>query len=189
MLNKFVNAVCFVSMMIMLTGCSLSVSRLFSRSNGNSLTPKSTIIDIEDDIDECFTCSDCKFVAHGFDEQKTEYTYTCADVLESAYFGFDSANITPTERAKIRDIAKIFKKNKSSHVLLVGNCDKFGREQYNYSLGKRRADAVCNIFVESGVERSRITTASLGSCKAQEDVEVSEEAATDRRCDIVIHKL
>jgi peptidoglycan-associated lipoprotein len=165
------------------------MSKLFSGLKKPSLTPESTIIELEDDLDEHFMGGDRKFVAHGFDEKKTEYSYTCADVLESAYFSFDSAKISAEERARIADIAEIFTKNKSLHVLLVGNCDRFGKEPYNYSLGKRRAEAVREIFIDSGVARGRIITASLGSCRAHEDVEMMEDGALDRRCDIVIHKM
>jgi outer membrane protein OmpA-like peptidoglycan-associated protein len=148
-----------------------------------------TIIELDDGDDECFVTMNRTFVAHGFDELRTEYSYTSSDVIESSYFDFDSANVAEVESLKISDIAKILKKNKGIRVLIVGNCDKFGKEEYNYSLGRQRADSVKNILTSEGVDVERITTASLGSYKADENAETKEDSAMDRRCDIVIHEM
>jgi peptidoglycan-associated lipoprotein len=126
------------------------------------------------------------FVAHGFDVQKTEYNYTSADVLESIYFNFDSSKILKVEQMKLAEIAKIFVKDKSLSILVVGNCDRFGKEQYNNMLGKRRAEAIRDIFISLGIGEDRIITASLGSSKANKNVQRKEDGALDRRCDIVI---
>jgi len=83
-------------------------------------------------------------------------------------------------------MAKIFLKDPSLSMLIVGNCAKFGGEQYNKSLGKRRAEAIREILISLRISEDRILTASLGSTKANLNVRSKAEGALDRRCDIVL---
>jgi outer membrane protein OmpA-like peptidoglycan-associated protein len=153
------------------------------------LTPGDTMVSGCNESDEYFINHDESFVAHGFDMEKTEYTYTAADIIESLHFEFDSAKISQKEHSKLLDVAKIFTKNKSWCVLVVGHCDKFGGEAYNYSLGQRRAEAARDVLISSGIEGSRIITASLGSSKANRTIQNKFDGEQDRRCDIVIGKM
>jgi peptidoglycan-associated lipoprotein len=156
--------------------------------DGSGLSPSDTVVSTEDCCDENFIGNGSRFIAHGFDDKKTEHSYTAADVLESLYFTFDSAKISAVEFAKVDDVAKIFAKDKSLNVLIVGNCDKFGAEKYNYSLGRRRAKAVRDVFISVGIKSDRIVTASLGSYKANKNARSREDGAHDRRCDVVLHR-
>jgi len=47
-------------------------------------------------------------------------------------------------------------------VLIAGNCDERGTEEYNLALGQRRADAARDYLVSKGVDGSRIQTISYG---------------------------
>jgi OOP family OmpA-OmpF porin len=146
-------------------GCST-----FSFPIKQSLSRKDTVAIKDDSSDENFINKDNmgedeSFVAHGFDLLKTEYNSTTADIFESLYFHFENVKISEVEPAKIVDMAKIFRKDPSLFLLIVGNCDKFGGVQYNKSLGKRRAEAIRGILISLGVSENRILTASLGSTK------------------------
>jgi peptidoglycan-associated lipoprotein len=180
--------VCTLGLIFALAGCSS-----LDFSTNESLSPQDTIVTEKNCSDEYFISKDDgegdNFVAHGFDAQKTAYNYTSADVLESVYFNFDSSKISKVELIKITEIAKVFTKDKTLCVLVVGNCDRFGKELYNNALGKRRAEAVQDIFVSLGINENRIITASLGSTKANKNVQHKEDSALDRRCDIVIRTI
>ncbi|MDR2432197.1 MAG: OmpA family protein [Puniceicoccales bacterium] len=187
MLDRYIKYICALSLIFALAGCSS-----FDCFTNESLSPQDTIVTEKNCSDECFINKDDgdngdNFVAHGFDSQKTEYNYTSADVLESVYFNFDSSKILRAEQIKVAEIAKVFIKDKTLCVLVVGNCDRFGKESYNNALGKRRAEAVRDIFVSLGIDENRIITASLGSVKANKSVRHKEDSALDRRCDIVLH--
>jgi outer membrane protein OmpA-like peptidoglycan-associated protein len=188
MLDRYIRNICILGLIFAIAGCSS-----FDFSSNESLSPQDTIVTGKNCSDECFINRDDwegdNFVAHGFDAQKTEYNYTSADVLESVYFNFDSLKISKTELIKITEIAKVFIKDKTLCVLVVGNCDKFGKESYNNALGKRRAEAVQDVFVSLGIDKNRIITASLGSMKANKSVQHKEDCVFDRRCDIVIHTI
>jgi peptidoglycan-associated lipoprotein len=187
MLDRYIRYVCALGLIFTIAGCSY-----FDFSTNESLSPQDTIVTEKNCSDECFINKDDgedNFVAHGFDAQKTEYNYTSADVLEAVYFNFDSSKILKTELVKIAEIAKVFVKDKTFGVLIVGNCDKFGKESYNNALGKRRAEAVRDVFVSLGIGENRIITASLGSMKANKSVQRKEDSGFDRRCDIVLHTI
>ena len=47
-------------------------------------------------------------------------------------------------------------------MLVAGNCDPRGTEEYNLALGQRRADAARDYLVAQGVDGSRIQTISYG---------------------------
>ncbi|MDR1457661.1 MAG: OmpA family protein [Puniceicoccales bacterium] len=187
MLDRYIRCICTLSLIFALAGCSF-----LDFSESKSLSPQDTIVTEKNCSDEYFIDKDDddsgdNFIAHGFDAQKTEYNYTSADVLESVYFNFDSSKILRAEQIKIAEIVQVFIKDKTLCVLVVGNCDKFGKESYNDALGKRRAEAVRDIFVSLGIDANRIITASLGSVKANKSVRHKEDSALDRRCDIVLH--
>ncbi|MDR1401653.1 MAG: OmpA family protein [Puniceicoccales bacterium] len=179
-MRKIEKCALFLCVVTMLGGCA---------SNQSGLAPGDTVLADYNCSDECFIGDENHCVAYGFDSQKTEYNYTAADVIESLYFGFDSVKISGRELKKIESVAQILSKNKSLHIIVVGNCDKFGTEKYNYSLGKRRAEAVRDALASLGAGDDRITTASLGSRRANKDVGTKDKAVQDRRCDIVIHRL
>jgi outer membrane protein OmpA-like peptidoglycan-associated protein len=168
--------ICLLGFLCLVGGC-LSFDR--------APTPKDTVIQEFDDSDGHFLPS-TKFVAHGFDARRTEYDYTGADVVESVHFAFDDAKITPAERARIGGFAKIFARGNAPQILAVGHCDRFGTEQYNYTLGQRRAEAVRGALIAAGIDGGSVITASLGSSRARKDAASREDGAADRRCDIVV---
>lgn len=155
--------------------------------DNSCLSPSDTII-VADESDECFLDNNLCYIARGFDEDKTEYNYTQADVLLSVYFDFDISTLTTADKQQIADVSKIMSKNHDFSVLLVGLCDKFGSEQYNVKLGRQRAESVRDVLLSLGVLPSHIKIASLGSAKADCQISKKADGARDRRCDIVLLK-
>ncbi|MBR4172479.1 MAG: OmpA family protein [Kiritimatiellae bacterium] len=81
------------------------------------------------------------------------------------YFAFDSYMIPPTELPKVQAVADHLKQN-MDHVLIVeGNTDERGSNEYNLSLGENRAQTVRNAIIGMGVMGDRIQTRSFGEEK------------------------
>jgi peptidoglycan-associated lipoprotein len=78
------------------------------------------------------------------------------------YFDFDSSTIKPSENSKIEKVADYLKGNASHAVKIEGHCDERGTEEYNRSLGERRALAVREHLVSAGIAPDRIETISYG---------------------------
>lgn len=81
---------------------------------------------------------------------------------ETVYFDFDRAAIKSSEKSKIETVAAYLKGNSSAAVKVEGHCDERGTEEYNRSLGDRRALAVREELIRLGVMPERIDTISYG---------------------------
>ena len=86
----------------------------------------------------------------------------------TVYFEFDRATIKPSETSKIEDVAKHLRANPTHAVQVEGHCDERGTEQYNLSLGERRALSVREFLVTAGVQPDRVFTISYGEARPAE---------------------
>ena len=99
----------------------------------------------------------------------------CTDVdFEPVYFGFDASNLQPSELAKIEKVAAHLKQT-GRVVIVEGNCDERGSNEYNLSLGELRAIAIRDYLVTLGVDAQKVQTKSYGEEKPA--VAGSNEAA------------
>ena len=81
------------------------------------------------------------------------------------YFGFDSTTLPPAEIAKIEDVANDLTANPGHVVIVAGNCDERGSNEYNLSLGENRAISVRDYLARLGVAPARMQTKSYGEEK------------------------
>jgi peptidoglycan-associated lipoprotein len=81
---------------------------------------------------------------------------------DTIHFDYDSAVIRPAEHSKVAAVADYLKSNSSNAVKVEGHCDERGTDEYNRSLGERRAQAIRSELVKSGVDASRVDTVSFG---------------------------
>jgi peptidoglycan-associated lipoprotein len=85
---------------------------------------------------------------------------------QTVHFEFDRANVSAGEAAKVQEVASKFKtENPESDLLVEGHCDERGTEEYNRSLGERRALAIRELLVAAGVPADHVHTASFGKDK------------------------
>ena len=59
--------------------------------------------------------------------------------LPTVYFSFDRSIISATEAPKLDEIAAYLLSNAGTGVVIEGNCDDRGSDEYNRALGERRA--------------------------------------------------
>jgi outer membrane protein OmpA-like peptidoglycan-associated protein len=82
------------------------------------------------------------------------------------YFDYDKSDIRNDSVPILDDAVKALGKNPKADILLTGNCDIRGSEQYNDKLGKRRGEAVKKYMLDKGVAEERIRTISRGKLDA-----------------------
>ena len=100
----------------------------------------------------------------------------CNDVnFAPVYFGFDSAVVPQGELGKIDAVAQHLADNANRVVVVEGNCDERGSNEYNMSLGENRAIIIRNYLVNNGVAADRIQTRSYG--EERPAVEGQDESA------------
>jgi peptidoglycan-associated lipoprotein len=83
----------------------------------------------------------------------------------TVHFAFDSSAIRSSERVKVESMAAAMQTDTSVYLLIEGHCDERGTEEYNRSLGERRALSLREELVKAGVNPDRIRTLSFGEDK------------------------
>jgi len=79
------------------------------------------------------------------------------------YFASDSYTLDDDQIKRLMsDIPKIKDATKSGKLLVEGNCDEFGTDEYNHALGLKRAKAVKSLLISAGIDASKIDTVSYG---------------------------
>ncbi len=81
--------------------------------------------------------------------------------LDIVYFDFDKYELKPEYRDVLQKNAKIILENNYT-VTIEGHCDERGTNQYNLSLGQKRANTVKEYYIRLGVPENKIATISYG---------------------------
>ena len=90
----------------------------------------------------------------------------CTDVdFTPVYFGFDASQLAPSELAKIETVAQHLQAKPGRVVIVEGNCDERGSNEYNLSLGDSRAISIRDYLVSLGIDAQRIQSKSYGEEK------------------------
>jgi len=107
---------------------------------------------------------------------------------DTVHFDFDSSIIKSEEKPKVAAVAEYIKAHGSDAVEIEGHCDARGTEEYNRSLGERRALALREELIRLGIEALRVDTISYGEDRPA--VAGNDEAAyrKNRRAEFVLEK-
>jgi len=80
----------------------------------------------------------------------------------TVHFDFDSSTVRPGDVGKIEEVANHLRSSPKESVLIEGHCDERGTEEYNRSLGERRAQSVREMLVKQGIDSASVFTVSYG---------------------------
>ena len=93
---------------------------------------------------------------------RTDGAEVGAGQFEAVYFDYDSPQLNPSEQGKIDAVVAYLQQNATQGVVVEGNCDERGSNEYNLSLGERRSLAVRAAMVSAGIDGARVQTRSYG---------------------------
>ena len=102
------------------------------------------------------------------------------------HFAFDSAVIRDSEQANLQSVAQQLSADPNTKLLVEGNCDERGTEEYNRSLGERRALAAREALAKLNVDPMRIFTRSYGKDKPVDPGHDEAAWKQNRRDDFVL---
>ncbi len=105
--------------------------------------------------------------------------------LPTVYFSFDSSRIGSSEAPKLDEIASYLSSTPGTGVVIEGNCDNRGSDEYNRALGERRALAAKEYLVQRGIAESRIRTISYGEERPAVQGDDEASRAKNRRDEFV----
>lgn len=83
----------------------------------------------------------------------------------TVHFEYDSSILKASELANIEAVAGQLKSNPAIAIKVRGHCDERGTEEYNRSLGERRALALREELIRLGIDPARVDTVSFGEDK------------------------
>jgi len=107
--------------------------------------------------------------------------------LEMVHFEFDSDQLTPEWQAVLDQNAQWLAQNPAVNVQVEGHTDERGTEEYNISLGQRRADTVREYLVANGIQPNRISTISYGKMRPLTFEYTEEGHALNRRAMFLVY--
>lgn len=117
-----------------------------------------------------------------------DFTNKVETKLDSStvYFDFDRYNVNADELPKIVTVANILKDKPAAKLRIEGHCDERGTEEYNRTLGERRALSVRDVLVKEGIASSRITTESWGEDKPAAEGSTESAYSKNRRGEFIL---
>ena len=102
------------------------------------------------------------------------------------HFAFDSAAIKKGEQSSLAAVASALKSSATDKLLIEGNCDERGTDEYNRALGERRALAAREALAKLGVSPDRIRTLSNGKDKPADPSHAESAWSKNRRDDFIL---
>jgi len=85
--------------------------------------------------------------------------------FEDIHFNFDESTLSNDAKAKLQRSVKRLQENPKSKVRIAGYTSASGTAEHNQGLSERRATAVKDYLVESGVAASRLSTVGYGNTR------------------------
>ncbi len=100
-------------------------------------------------------------------------------------FDFDKHGLNDLGRGRAHQIAQLLAKDSTLKIVLQGNADYKGSNEYNEKLGMNRAEAVRQELVSLGVDASRLSTVTFGESQPVLTEEEDWARAVNRRVAVV----
>jgi len=105
---------------------------------------------------------------------------------KSIRFDFDKANIKPEYRDILNRIAGILMTLKGYTIAVYGYTDDIGTQTYNLQLSQRRAEAVRDFLMETGISPTIMSTKGFGKSDPRVPGDSEQARAANRRVEIGI---
>lgn len=107
-------------------------------------------------------------------------------VFPAVAFAFDSAYLTDLGKGQVYLAAQRLKEKNDLTIVIEGHADNRGADDYNQKLGSERAQTVMNELVGLGIDRSRMSTTSLGEGKPSIGQDTAWARAVNRRVEFQV---
>jgi outer membrane protein OmpA-like peptidoglycan-associated protein len=105
---------------------------------------------------------------------------------KSIRFDFDSANIKPEYREILNRIAGVLMTIKGFTIAVYGYTDDIGTQTYNLQLSRRRAEAVRDFLVQTGISPTIMSAKGFGKSDPRIPGNSEQARAANRRVEIAI---
>ena len=104
----------------------------------------------------------------------------------TVHFKYDSYVVQDNEQSKLAAVAQALSSDMNAKLLIEGNCDERGTDEYNRTLGEHRALALREALQKNGLDAGRVRTISYGRDKPVDTGHTEAAHAKNRRGDFVL---
>ena len=105
---------------------------------------------------------------------------------QTVHFDYDSSVVKASEKSKVSAVADFLKGNPAKALEVDGHCDERGTEEYNRSLGERRALALREELAKEGISPERVDTFTFGRDRPVDTGRSEESHAKNRRGEFIV---
>jgi outer membrane protein OmpA-like peptidoglycan-associated protein len=109
-------------------------------------------------------------------------------IPDAALFAFDSAELTAAGKNTIEEYRKQLRPDIATAYagIIIGHTDSTGTPEYNMQLSKRRAQAVADYLMSTGVDPKKLRVIGRGKNDPVAPNDTPENRAKNRRVDVVV---
>lgn len=101
--------------------------------------------------------------------------------INNVFFDTDKAELKPESRVELDRLANLIKGYPKARVEIAGYTDNVAGDAYNQQLSQRRAQAVVDYLISSGIERTRLVPKGNGEKNPVAPNDTEESRALNRR--------
>lgn len=112
------------------------------------------------------------------------------EIVHSVYFEFDKYALNEKQVNEAVDFIKKTDSTRIESIQIYGYTDDVGKDAYNFKLSTKRANAIQDRFIESGIKSKIIVTIEgKGRILIEDDIleNLPEKRSKNRRVDIVVN--
>jgi len=115
------------------------------------------------------------------------------DMKDGANFAFNSSNLPPSAQREVDSFLSDLKgdtaESGSTIFVVAGHTDNAGKDEYNYELGKKRAEAVSRYLItQKRLDPMRVMAVSYGESVPANDNTTPQGRAKNRRVEILVYR-
>jgi len=82
------------------------------------------------------------------------------------YFDYDKSDLRDDAKGILASAVKTLERNPQADILVTGNCDVRGGENYNEKLGRKRSESIKKFMIDNGISEKRVRIISRGKLDA-----------------------
>jgi len=106
--------------------------------------------------------------------------------LNNIFFDFDKSELKTASYPELNRVLEYLQKDKIERIHIKGHTDSIGNEDYNLALSGRRAKAVMDFFIRSGISKDRLSYKAFGETAPKASNDTPEGRSQNRRVEFEI---
>ena len=117
---------------------------------------------------------------------KISLTNTTDNGVKNVFFDSNSDILKKESYAELNRLVELLNKNPDRKIEVGGHTDDVGDDASNLSLSQRRAEAVRNYLIQSGISAARLTAKGYGETQPQVPNDSDANRAKNRRTEFLV---